>query len=126
MPSLVRESKKRNLSAIIISFNPASATAQNTGKVLPPGAVPIGCRSLGGGTGGTTPIADIGTAADPDGFAAGIDADGIDANFISGALTGVALTVPTPIYANGRSGDLATGGTCRAVVYYVIKETGGE
>lgn len=103
--------------ALRASFDPTSAPQLSLGT-LPKGAIPLGVDSLGGATGGTNPTVDIGTAADNDGLANELDADGVAFNG-TGALTGVELTTNTEIF--GKVGaSAATGGTTTVVVKYIM------
>lgn len=105
------------------SFDPTSATQVLIGT-LPTGARVTDVRSWGGGTGGTNPTVDIGTAADNDGFANELDADGNSSGFAAGTLgvlVNTALTVPTPVY--GKVGaSAATGGTTVVHIHYIIED----
>ena len=78
------------------SFDPTSATQILLGT-LPAGSIPLGVQSLGGATGGTNPTVDIGTVASNAGIANEADADTLTLTYATGALTGVPLTVDTPI-----------------------------
>lgn len=109
---------------ITFSFDPTAASA-DTGKVLPSGCVPIACLAVQpNATGGTNPTVDIGTAADPDGFANEMDADGYTGLVYTGALLGTAITTPTAIYA-GVGASAATGGTVVGSVWYLMADDGG-
>ena len=102
------------------SFDPTSAS-QIEIFTLPNGAIPMGCDSLGGATGGTNPTVILGTIGDDNGFAAALDADGVAFND-SGALTGVALTADTIVY--GKVGaSAATGGTSVVVMKYRMPQS---
>ena len=103
------------------SFDPTSASQILLGT-LPAGAIPLQIYSLGGATGGTNPTVDIGTIADPDGFANELDADGVVFNG-QGALTGVPLTVDTPVYGNVGA-SAATGGTTTVIINYTMVDDG--
>ena len=107
---------------IQFSFDPTQASA-GTGKILPKGSKPIAVRSLGGATGGTFPIANIGTSVDPDGFALGVASDLVTAEVVTGALLGVELTEDTEIYA-GVGDSAPTGGTTTIVVAYIMVDEG--
>ena len=95
MPGLQAELRRRNTASILITFDPTSNTAQDTGKSLPKGAIPLGVESLGGGTGGTTPLGDVGTSGDDNGFADDLVVDSHTATKIGGALLTVELTAAT-------------------------------
>ena len=105
------------------SFDPTSSTQVLLGT-LPKGARVIDVMSWGGGTGGTNPTVDIGTAADNDGFANELDADGNSGAYAAGTLGVLAntqLAVDTPVY--GKVGASAgTGGTTVVHVHYVIED----
>ena len=109
---------------IQISFDPTQASA-STGKALPKGAIPIWVQSYGGGTGGTNPTVDIGTAGASAGLANDIDADiaGASGLTVNGTLLGTELTVDTLIFA-GVGASAATGGTTNVVVYYMMVDDG--
>lgn len=106
------------------SFNPTSATQILLGT-LPAGSIPLGVQSLGGATGGTNPTVDIGTVASNAGIANEADADTLTLTYATGALTGVALTVDTPIY--GKVGaSAATGGTTTVLISYIFNDNGKQ
>lgn len=105
------------------SFDPTSSTQVLLGT-LPVGARVIDVRSWGGGTGGTNPTVDIGTAADNDGFANELDADGNSSAYAAGTLGVLAntqLTVETAVY--GKVGaSAATGGATVVHIHYIIED----
>jgi len=106
------------------SFDPTSATQILLGT-LPAGSIPLGVQSLGGATGGTNPTVDIGTVASNAGIANEVDADTLTLTDATGALTGVALTVDTPIY--GKVGaSAATGGTTTVLISYIFNDNGKQ
>ena len=106
------------------SFDPPSATQILLGT-LPAGSIPLGVQSLGGATGGTNPTVDIGTVASNAGIANEADADTLTLTYATGALTGVALTVDTPIY--GKVGaSAATGGTTTVLISYIFNDNGKQ
>lgn len=106
------------------SFDPTSATQILLGT-LPAGSIPLGVQSLGGATGGTNPTVDIGTVASNAGIANEVDADTLTLTAATGALTGVALTVDTPIY--GKVGaSAATGGTTTVLISYIFNDNGKQ
>jgi hypothetical protein len=106
------------------SFDPTSATQILLGT-LPAGSIPLGVQSLGGATGGTNPTVDIGTVASNAGIANEADADTLTLTYATGALTGVALTVDTPIY--GKVGaSAATGGTTTVLINYIFNDNGKQ
>lgn len=98
------------------AFDPTSTTQVEL-FTLPAGAVPLGVTGDGGATGGTSPTVIVGTAADDDGFAAAVDADGVSVGN-SGALTGTELSADTVVY--GKVGaSAATGGTVTITMEYM-------
>lgn len=106
------------------SFDPTSATQILLGT-LPAGSIPLGVQSLGGATGGTNPTVDIGTVASNAGIANEAGADTLTLTYATGALTGVALTVDTPIY--GKVGaSAATGGTTTVLISYIFNDNGKQ
>lgn len=106
------------------SFDPTSATQILLGT-LPAGSIPLGVRSLGGATGGTNPTVDIGTVASNAGIANEVDADTLTLTDATGVLTGVPLTVDTPIY--GKVGaSAATGGTTTVLISYIFNDNGKQ
>lgn len=106
------------------SFDPTSATQILLGT-LPAGSIPLGVQSLGGATGGSNPTVDIGTVASNAGIANEVDADTLTLTDATGALTGVALTVDTPIY--GKVGaSAATGGTTTVLISYIFNDNGKQ
>jgi len=106
------------------SFDPTSSTQVLLGY-LPNNARVIDVVSEGGGTGGTNPTVDIGTAGTSDGFANELRADvirGAVSSTTAGTLTGTLLTGgPTAIY--GKVGaSAATGGTTAGRIVYTTEE----
>lgn len=105
------------------SFDPTSSSQVLIGT-LPKGARVIDVRSWGGGTGGTNPTVDIGTADDNDGFANELDADGNSSAYAAGTLGVLAntqLTSDTPVYGKV-GGSAATGGTTVLHIHYIIED----
>ena len=106
------------------SFDPTSATQILLGT-LPAGSIPLGVQSLGGATGGTNPTVDIGTVASNAGIANEVGADTLTLTDATGVLTGVPLTVDTPIY--GKVGaSAATGGTTTVLISYIFNDNGKQ
>lgn len=106
------------------SFDPTSATQILLGT-LPAGSIPLGVQSLGGATGGANPTVDIGTVASNAGIANEVDADTLTLTAATGVLTGVPLTVDTPIY--GKVGaSAATGGTTTVLISYIFNDNGKQ
>jgi hypothetical protein len=109
--------------ALQVTQDPTAASA-GTGKYLPKGCIPLWVSNVNGGaTGGTSPTIDVGTSVDPDGFANELDADGVTAPVVTGALLGVELTADTEIYA-GVGASAATGGSVILNVYYMFADDG--
>ena len=106
-----------------VSFDP-TAVSTGTQVYLPQGAVPIGVRSLGGATGGTSPTVDIGIVGDPDGLANELAADAVTGETVTGALIGVPLTSPINEIFAGVGASAATGGTTTVVVSYIMADDG--
>lgn len=108
-------------SMFIASFDPTSSTQILLGT-LPIGAIPYDVISFGGGTGGTNPTVDIGTAGTTDGFANELAANlirGAVSTTTGGTLLGTQLTAPTPVY--GKVGaSAATGGTTKVGIRYIV------
>lgn len=102
-----------------------------TGAFLPAGAIPLGVHVLGGGTGGTSPILDVGLEAavpDDDGLANGLTYDATDMADVvtkAGALLGIALTVATEVtYGDDGVGTNNTGGTVDLLISYTFDDDG--
>lgn len=106
---------------VIASFDPTSS-AQVLLCTLPAGAIPIDVTSFGGGTGGTNPTVDIGTAGTTDGLANELRCDvirGAVATSTGGTLLGTQFTTPTPIY--GKVGaSAAGGGTTKVGIKFIV------
>ena len=101
------------------SFDPTSSSQISLGT-LPANARLLDVVSFGGSTGGTNPTVDVGTAADDDGLANELAADGFASG--TGALSGNLLTVDTEIF--GKVGaSAATGGTVTVNVRFVMQDT---
>lgn len=105
------------LQCLRVSGDPTSSAAVSVGT-LPTGATPVGVQSLGGATGGTNPTVNVGLGADPDGLAAGLDADGLTTLVATGAEVGTALTADTAVTLQVGS-SAATGGTTAVLVYFI-------
>ena len=118
-----QRSTTSGVEAVIIStFDPTSATQILLGT-LPRGAVPLDVVGYGGTTGGTNPTVDIGTAGSNQGLANELDADATASSAVAagtaGALLGVQVTAPTPVY--GKVGASAgTGGTMKVAIRYIV------
>ena len=109
---------------LTFSFDPTQVSA-SVGKTLPAGAIPIYSNTVvAGATGGVNPTVNIGTQADPDGFAIDLDADGNPlVQQTTGALLGSPLTADTVVFA-GVGSSAATGGTVAAAIAYVMADDG--
>ena len=94
-----------------VEFDATQANTTATGVYLPAGARIMKAASAGAGSAGTV---DVGTAADPDGFASGIAADSV-ASQRTGALLGAVLAADVELTAGDNTGG---GGT--AVVYLEV------
>lgn len=106
------------LQCIQFSFNAAQASA-SVSKVLPKGCIPLFVQNIdGAGTAGTV---NVGTQADPDGFASELDADAVTGLTNNGALIGTELTANTTIFAGVGTGGT---GTVKVGVYYIMSDDG--
>jgi len=117
--------------SVQISFDPTAAAATNvrvgtsatTGQTLtlPAGAIPISIMTVGGATGGTNPTVNIGTAADPDGLFAAVDADTAGSLAGAGGALAVAGGLAADATVTGIVGSsAATGGTFTGILTYVM------
>lgn len=103
-----------------------------TGKFMPIGAIPLRVDVVGGGTGGTTPLLDVGLEfATPndvalvDGVAAdGDSSTGIGGGATAGAQLGVALTERAEVTVSDGGGTNATGGTIDIFITYTFDDDG--
>lgn len=103
-----------------------------TGKFLPVGAIVLGVAVKGNGTGGTTPLLDVGlehgTPVDNalvDGVA--VDADSnteVGAGATAGAQLGVVQTEQSEITVSDGGGTNATGGTFDLLITYTFDDDG--
>lgn len=101
------------------SFDPTSSTQVEL-FTLPAGAIPMFAVTYGGGTGGTSPTVDVGTAVDDDGIANELSADTAGAAY-GGVLLNVQITADTAYY--GKVGaSAATGGTTSVAVGYIMAD----
>ena len=110
------------------TVDPTAASA-GIGKYLPADSYVINVIGAGGATGGTNPTIDVGTSADPVGFANELDADATFTDAVQattgGALLGVRNTAVTEVYA-GVGASAATGGTTTFFIQYVVGDSGAE
>jgi hypothetical protein len=102
-----------------------------TGKFLPVGAIPLRVSVIGGGTGGTTPILDVGLellTPDDDGLANGLTFDATDVADVvtkAGVLLGTVLTEQAEItYGDDGVGTNNTGGTVDLIIEYTFDDDG--
>lgn len=107
--------------------NPENTTNGVPIGALEAGAMPLHCHVYveTAANAGTTNTLDVGTTADPDGFAAAaatlVGATGFKGN-LTGALTGAPMAANTIVYAKfGQSGTAATTGKATVVLYFVNK-----
>lgn len=103
----------------------------NTGKYLPVGAIVLAVAIVGGGTGGTSPLVDVGLALgtpDPDGLVDGAAVGANSNNGIgdtnAGVLLGTALTEDAEITVADGGGTNATGGTLDVYITYTFDDDG--
>lgn len=119
---------------VMVQISDLDATADAgtlTGVFLPAGAIPLEVIVLGGGTGGTTPILDVGLEADTpddDGLANGLTYDATDkADVITkaGVLLGTVLPRATEVtYGDDGAGTNNTGGTVDILIKYTFDDDG--
>lgn len=102
-----------------------------TGVFLPINAIPLAVHVLGGGTGGTAPILDVGlelSSPDDDGLANGLTYDATDmADVITkaGVLLGTILTEQAEVtYGDDGVGTNNTGGTVDILITYTFDDDG--
>jgi len=102
-----------------------------TGKFMPIGAVPLKVDVVGGGTGGTTPLLDVGLELDTpvdDGLVNGVAADGNSSTVLgateAGANLGAAMTEAAEVTVSDGGGTNATGGTIDIYVHYTFVDDG--
>ena len=102
-----------------------------TGKFMPIGAVPLKVDVVGGGTGGTAPLLDVGLELDTpvdDGLVNGVAADGNSSTVLgateAGANLGAAMTEAAEVTVSDGGGTNATGGTIDIYVHYTFVDDG--
>ena len=103
-----------------------------TGKFLPIGAIPLRVDINGGGTGGTTPLLDVGLelgTPDDDGLVDGVAVDGDTSNALgdgatAGVLLGTILTEQAEVTISDGGGTNATGGTFDLFITYTFDDDG--
>jgi len=108
-------------SVLVIAFPANQAAGTTTGKVLPKGARVIETVFNGAGTGGTTPVFNIGWTGSLGAIVSNGDADGGLSRAISLAAP---LTVDREILAGAGPTTPATGGTITAAIHYVMDDDG--
>lgn len=87
-----------------VEFDATQANTTLTGLWLPAGARVLRAYSTGEGSAGTV---DVGTTADPDGFASAIAASSV-ASDSDGALLGAALAADVEVTAGDNTGGMGT------------------
>jgi hypothetical protein len=102
-----------------------------TGKFMPAGAIPLRVDVNGGGTGGTTPLLDVGlelSTPDDDGLVNGAAVDGDSSNALgtteAGVLIGTAITEDAEVTISDGGGTNATGGTFDLFITYTFDDDG--
>lgn len=102
-----------------------------TGKFLPKGAIPLRVDVNGGGTGGTTPLLDVGlelATPNDDGLVDGVAVDGDSSNALgtteAGVLIGTELTETAEVTVSDGGGTNATGGTFDLFITYTFADDG--
>jgi hypothetical protein len=103
-----------------------------TGKYLPKDAIVLRVDINGGGTGGTTPLVDVGLeldTPDDDGFVNGVAVDGdtstaLGTATVAGALLGTVLAEAAQVTVSDGGGTNATGGTFDVFIWYTFSDDG--
>lgn len=103
----------------------------STGKYLPVGAIPLRVDINGGGTGGSSPLVDVGLELDTpndDGLVDGAAVDGDSSNALGGSeagvLIGTELTEAAEVTVSDGGGTNATGGTFDLFITYTFADDG--
>ena len=120
---------------VCLAINDVDATLAGagllTGKFMPIGAIPLRVDVVGGGTGGTTPLLDVGlelATPDDDGLVNGVAADGNSSTGLgdteAGVLLGTALTEQAEVTVSDGGGTNATGGTIDIFIWYTFDDDG--
>lgn len=102
-----------------------------TGKYMPLGAIPLQVDINGGGTGGTTPLVDVGlelgTPVD-DGLVNGVAVDGDSSTVLgateAGSLLGTVIAENAEVTISDGGGTNATGGTFDVFITYTFDDDG--
>ena len=120
MAGLIRELRRRNLTAMEVTFLATQALAIIPGAVLPKNSRVVGIQALGGATGGASPTVDIGTMAAGTAIHDELSANTPGTMIVpNGALFNVLNAAPVQLA--GRVGaSAAGGGTVRALIYYTL------
>lgn len=103
-----------------------------TGKFMPKDAIPLRVDVNGDGTGGTTPLLDVGLelgTPDDDGLVNGVAADGdsstaLGSGATAGVLLGTVLTETAEVTVSDGGGTNATGGTIDIFIWYTFSDDG--
>ena len=105
-----------------------------TGSFMPIGAIPLRVDVLAGGTGGTTPLLDVGLellTPDDDGLADGVAVDAAGGSSSTdlgsteaGALLGTVLAEMAEVTVSDGGGTNATGGTFDIFITYTFDDDG--
>lgn len=105
----------------------------STGQYLPKGAIPLRVDIHGKGTGGTSPLLDVGlelSTPDDDGLVDGaaVDADSSVAlgSSTDGVLIGTELTETAEVTVSDGGGTNATGGTFDLFIWYIFADDGAD
>jgi hypothetical protein len=108
-----------------------AGTGLLTGKFLPIGAIPLSVEVLGQGTGGTSPLLDVGLelgTPDDDGLVDGVDPEVNSTNTLgvteAGVLLGIPLTEFAEITVSDGGGVNSTGGTFDLFITYTFDDDG--
>lgn len=102
-----------------------------TGKFMPVGAIPLRVEVLGQGTGGTTPLLDVGLELSTPNDVALADGVGVETNSATalgdataGTLLGTVLTETAEVTVSDGGGTNSTGGTFDLFITYTFDDDG--
>lgn len=108
-----------------------ASAGQLTGKFLPKGAIPLRVDINGAGTGGTSPLVDVGlelSTPDDDGLVDGAAVDGDSSvalgSSTDGLLIGTELAETAEVTVSDGGGTNATGGTFDLFIWYTFADDG--
>ena len=108
-----------------------ASAGELTGKFLPKGAIPLRVDVNGGGTGGTSPLLDVGielSTPDDDGLVNGVAVDGDSSTALgateAGVLLGTELAETAEVTISDGGGTNATGGTFDLFITYTFADDG--